>query len=263
MERRLLSEQIAERVARRFIPKVVLEGESEADFKDLLTRICAMVRPVNVIEEMFVADIACLQWELLRWRRLTWTWLRMRQLEALRSFVAEHLGEDHYLEDLAQDLAETLEQELPEGEAEILVKKCFQGDAIAIDKVKEVLARKRLDLNVYKQDVRQSKTEELVQEYARHTPDAVALIDELLTDAGLNMDTLTADALTEDVKPFEYIEKFERLAAVAESRLSARVREIEQRRAIFGAALRRSVQEIEDSERKVIDIRPAKGTKVG
>ena len=263
MERRLLSEQIAERVARRFIPKVVLEGESEADFKDLLTRICAMVRPVVVIEEMFVADIACLQWELLRWRRLTWTWLRTRQLEALRSFVAEHLGDDHYLEDLAQELAEILEPELPEGQAGILMEKCFQGDAIAIDKVKKALAHKGLDFDVYKQDTRQSKAEELVQEYARRTPDAVALIDELLTDAGLNMDTLMADALTEDLKPFEYIEKFERLGAIAENRLSARLREIEQRRAIFGAALRRSVQEIEDSERKVIDIRPAKGTKVG
>jgi hypothetical protein len=132
--------------------------------------------------------------------------------------------------------------------AEILAEKYVQGEASAVKKVNEILAGR---IGAIQHAARQSKAEKLVQEYARHTANAVALIDELLTGAGLNVDALMADALTDDglVKRFDSIERFERLTAVAESRLSARLREIEQRRAIFGATLRGSVQEIEDSER--------------
>jgi hypothetical protein len=237
------AQQTADRVA-RFIPPQVLEGESDADFKDLLTRICAKVTPVDVIEEMFVADVASLQWQLLRWRRLEWTWLRTLQLGELRGFVAKHLDEDLYAEQLAQWLAANIKGKLPEGQAETLAEKYVQGEASAVKKMNEILGDR---IGAIDRAARQSKAEGLVQEYAQRKPAAVRLIDELLTDAGLNMDALTADALTDGgrVKPFESIEQFERLATLAESRLSARLREIEQRRAIFGTTLRRSAQEVE------------------
>jgi hypothetical protein len=44
-------------------------------------------------------------------------------------------------------------------------------------------------------DAKGRKAKELVQECVRREPDAVKLVDELLTDAGLSMDAFMADAL--------------------------------------------------------------------
>ena len=87
--------------------------------------------------------------------------------------------------------------------------------------------------------------QKLVQEYVRREPDAVTLIDELLTYTGESMDSLTADALAEKL---DYIERLDHLTTIAESRRNASLREIDRRRAVLGEALRRSVQEIEDGE---------------
>jgi hypothetical protein len=99
-------------------------------------------------------------------------------------------------------------------------------------------------------------TKELVQEYVRREPDAVTLIDELLTGAGMRMDALMANAL---IKELDNIGRIDRLATIAENRRNASLREIERRRAVLGETLRRSVQEIEDGEFEVIETTPDKG----
>ena len=95
-----------------------------------------------------------------------------------------------------------------------------------------------------------------MQEYARREPDAVTLVDELLTGGGMSMDALMADALAEKL---DYIERIDRLTTIAENRRNASLREIDRRRAVLGETLRRSVQEIEDDEFEVIETTPAKG----
>jgi hypothetical protein len=60
-------------------------------------------------------------------------------------------------------------------------------------------------------------------------------------------------------KELDFIERVDRLTTIAESRRNASLREIERRRAVLGEALRRSVQEVEDGEFKVIETTPAKG----
>ena len=99
------------------------------------------------------------------------------------------------------------------------------------------------------------KAKELVQEYVRREPDAVTLVNELLTEASTSMDALMADALAEEL---DHIERIDRLTTIAESRRNASLREIDRRRAVLGATLRRSVQEIEDAEFEVIETTPAK-----
>jgi hypothetical protein len=96
-----------------------------------------------------------------------------------------------------------------------------------------------------------------VQEYVRGEADAVTLVHELLSGAGVTMDTLVADALGQKL---DLIERIDRLATIAESRRNASLREIDRRRAVLGETLRRSVQEIEDGEFKVIETAPAKQT---
>jgi hypothetical protein len=70
------------------------------------------------------------------------------------------------------------------------------------------------------------------------------------------MDTFMADALAEKL---DDIERINRLATITESRRNASLHEIDRRRAVLSETLRRSVQEIEDGEFKVIDATPAKG----
>ena len=104
---------------------------------------------------------------------------------------------------------------------------------------------------------RSQKVEQLAQEYVRHNADAVTEIHGLLADAGLSMDALLADRLAELPEYIDYILS-ESIASVAESRRNASLREIDRRRASLGQTLRRSVQEIEDGEFKVIETPPAK-----
>ena len=108
-------------------------------------------------------------------------------------------------------------------------------------------------------DAKGRKAKELVQEYVRREPDAVTQVLELLTDAGVSMDGLMADALA---KKLDDIERIDRLATIAESRRNASLHEIERRRAVLGETLRRSVQEIEDGEFEEIETTPAQGKNV-
>ena len=105
-------------------------------------------------------------------------------------------------------------------------------------------------------DAKRRKAKELVQEYVRREPDAVNLVGELLTAAGVSMGGLMADALAEKL---DDIERIDRLISIAESRRNASLHEIERRRAVLGETLRRSVQEIEDGEFEVIEPTPAEG----
>ena len=73
------------------------------------------------------------------------------------------------------------------------------------------------------------------------------MVHEILTDAGVSMDGLMADALAEKL---DDIERIDRLISIAESRRNASLYEIERRRAVLGETLRRSVQEIEDGNMK-------------
>ena len=95
-----------------------------------------------------------------------------------------------------------------------------------------------------------------MQEYVRREPDAVTLIHEFLTDAGMSMDALMADALAEKL---DDIERIDRLTTIAENRRNASLHEIDRRRAVLGETLRRSVQEIEDGEFEEIETTPAQG----
>jgi hypothetical protein len=236
----------------------LLEGEDAAAYDELLARICAAVKPVDIIDEIFIADVVPLEWEVLRWRRLKWSLLRARGLEALEGFLREKLDYDLYAELFANDLAEILQDNLPEDQADsakALAIQCALDEPDAVDKVNEMLAGiSRMD-NIL-DGARARKAKELAQEYVRREPDAVTVVHELLSGAGASMDALMADALADKL---DDIERIDRLTTIAESRRNASLHEIDRRRALLGETLRRSVQEIEDGEFKVIETTPAKG----
>ena len=72
-----------------FGPPPILEGEDAAAYDELFGRVCAAVKPVDVIDEMFVADVVALEWEVLRWRRLKLSLIRARGLKALEGFLCD------------------------------------------------------------------------------------------------------------------------------------------------------------------------------
>jgi hypothetical protein len=81
-----------------FGPPVFLEGENAAAYDEFLIRIRAAVNPVDIIDDMFIADVVSLEWEVLRWRRLKSSLIRTRGLDALESFLAAKLEYDLYSE---------------------------------------------------------------------------------------------------------------------------------------------------------------------
>jgi hypothetical protein len=238
----------------------LLEGEDAAAYDELLARFRAAVKPVDIIEEMFIADVVALEWEVLRWRRLKSSLIRALGLEALESFLAKNLDFDVYEDEFVDELTEVLQDNLPEGQgkdfARTLAHQCAENEPKAIDEVNRILDSIDLDLDQFLDDKRAEKTKELVKAYAQRTPDAVTRVNKLLAGASVSMDSLAANALAEK---FDYIERIDRLTTIAENRRNASLREIDRHRAVLGESLRRSVQEIEDGEFEVIEPPPAKG----
>jgi hypothetical protein len=76
---------------------VLLAGENDAAYDELLSRVRTAISPVDIIDEMFIADVVFLEWEVLRWRRLKSSLMRTCGLEALQQFLRKHLDYcDHY-----------------------------------------------------------------------------------------------------------------------------------------------------------------------
>jgi len=226
----------------------LLEGEDPVAYDELLSRMRAAAKPLDVIDEMFTVDAVTSEWEVLRWRRLKFGLIRARGLYALEDFLRENLDYDCSRDYFMDDLVERLSQTLPAAAAQKLADEYAKNQPNAVEKVNEALADS--DLGDIKECARHRKVQELVKEYARGKPGIITLIREFLANAATCMESLTADALVTDL---ENIERLDRLVAMAEDRRNAALREIERRRAILGATLRRTVEEIEDGEFEVIE----------
>ena len=230
-----------------FGPPLLLEGEDAAAYDQLLARFCAAVKPVDVIDEMLTADIVALEWEVLRWRRLKRTLMQEAALKALERFLIDRLKSNYALheEHFQSYLAEILKNNFPPERAEMLAAECAPNTDEASDNLGRVLMSIGLGMNDVLDDARADKAKELAQEYARGERDAVTLVNELLTDAGVSMDTFMTKALRRRI---DEIERIDRLTTIAETRRNAALREMDRRRAVLGETLRRRVQEIEDVE---------------
>ena len=248
-----------------FGPPLLLQGEDPAAFDELLARVNAAVQPVNIIEEILINDFVFLEWEVLRGRRLKWSVMQAIGRKALQEFLVKQLESNYALheEHFKYYLAEIFRDNLPEDQvdsAERLAAECAPNTEAAGDKLDKLLRSIGLEISTVLDDARARRAEELVREYEQREPDAVSLIDELFTGAGMSMDALRADALAEkfdDAEKFDHIERLDRLITMAESRRNAILHEIERHRAILGEMLRRRVVEIEADELKVIETAPA------
>lgn len=246
-----------------FGPPLLLEGEDAAAYDELLARVCAAVKPADIIDEMFIADMVALEWEVLRWRRLKWTLMQETGLEALKLFLVAQLESNYDEEHFKSYLTTILQNNLPTeqaGSAGTLAAECAPNNAEANEKLDEVLGSIGLEMNTVLDDARADKAKKVVQGYVRGERDAVTLVNKLITDAGTSMDSFMTRALGDRI---DKIERIDRLTAIAETRRNAALREIDRRRAVLGETLRRSVREIEDDDfahgELLPELPPAKG----
>jgi hypothetical protein len=96
---------------------------------------------------------------------------------------------------------------------------------------------------------------DLAKAWAARERAAIERVDELLASAGLTMDAVMAQALSLKLND---IERIDRMIATAEGRRNAILRELDRHRTTWGQNLRRTVQEIEEAEIKVIEATPAR-----
>jgi len=174
-------------------------------------------------------------------------------------FLREKFDYDLYCDEFADRLAEILQCNVSQDQADFartLARECAQNlKADVVDKVSEVLAGTNTTVGNILEKFKTDKSKQLVEEYVRRKPEAVTLVNELFTAAGMSMDGLIANAL---VQVLDHIERIDRLTAIAESRRNACLHEIERRRVFLGETMRRSVQEVEEGEFEVIETTPAK-----
>ena len=247
----------------------LLDGEDADAYHELLARVRAAVKPADIIDDMFVADVAALEWEVLRWRRLKTTLIRGHGLAALEEVLGEKLDYDLYADRFADSLTEILEvnasddfaREILEENAPDfarLARACAENEPDAVYKVRAILHGSGQNLESILKNVQTDAAKELVQKYVRHESEAVRLVDNFLTQANTTIDALLINALAEKL---DDIERIDRLTAIAEGRRNASLREIDRRRAALGGTLRQAVHEIEDGEFELIEPTPAKGEK--
>ena len=73
---------------------LLVAGEDDAAYHELLTRIRTAINPVDIIDEMFIADVVSLEWDVVRWRRLKSSLMRTHAVNALERFLSTSLDYD-------------------------------------------------------------------------------------------------------------------------------------------------------------------------
>ena len=154
-----------------FDPPPLLEGEDAALYDDLVDRMCAAVEPVDIIDELYVADAVSLEWEIMRWRRLKFSLLQTSVYDKLEGFLKQRLDYEAYAEAFAEVLAEVLAEILQESpqknlaeEAKELAHQYAWSQPDAVQKVNVHLEAAGLDADQILDQAKAQRAEELAQE---------------------------------------------------------------------------------------------------
>jgi hypothetical protein len=90
----------------------------------------------------------------------------------------------------------------------------------------------------------------LVAGWTARDPEAIERVDQILASAGRTIDSVMAQTLSNKL---EDIERIDRMTALAEARRNATLREIDGHRETLSQNLRRAVQDVEDSQLRLIE----------
>jgi hypothetical protein len=240
----------------------LLEGEDAVAYDELFRRVCAAVKPVDIIDEIYIADVVTLQWEILRWRRLKLSLIKASLRGPLQNFLTGALDYREYRQGFEQNLAEILQSRLSQDQAQELAHRCARSEQDAIKEVENVLQAAGLTMNRILDQALADRAKILTQEYGRGEPRAIKQVTKVLASSGRTMDDLIAIAVNDkigfrsDHDHLTILERIDHLTTVAETRRNVMLREIDRRRVMLGEALRRQVQEVE-GEFEVVEKTPA------
>ena len=213
--------------ANLFGPPPLLVREDAANYDEFFARFRAAVKPLDIFGAMFVADLAALQCDILRHYRLKAALIHTGHVEAIRKVLQAHLDRRPYMnEKIAQELSDEAFGSFPETKEEIVA--ALVGTAHRF--------RDRLDSSI-------------ARKYLRGEPKSVAVVNKILAKLEMHIEAVTVEELTGQLAE---IAEIDRLIEGYERRRSAILREIDRHNARLAETLRRTVQEVEDAEYKVL-----------
>jgi len=107
--------------------------------------------------------------------------------------------------------------------------------------------------------VKAGQAKQIAKDYARNDASAVKEVNELLASRGVTLDNLLVDGLiARNQEYLTVVERIDRLITTAESRRYDSLHEIDGHRRTLGKAVRRTIENIEESEFPVIEEVPAR-----
>jgi hypothetical protein len=192
-----------------FGPPPILEGEDAGAYEALLKRLWAGIMPTNIVEQIWIHDLAALTWEILRWRKIKMDLVQAGMTEALAEIIKPFIDES----------ADDDEQEPPEPKNGGLIAAALQR--VALRPMHELT---------------------LAEGWAAKDPTAVEAIDTLIADGCFTMEQVRSAAFFANI---EKIERIDHRIANAESRRNEVLREIDRRRERLARAVLSEVEEAE------------------
>lgn len=115
-----------------FSERPLIQGESEADYDLLLSKVTAAIAPTDAIEEIRVKEVTDHTWDIERWKRLKASRLMAARKKGLDRLIAETNG---------PDFQSTAPLKAAYTEA------WLQGEPAAVETMNRLLAARGLDLN--------------------------------------------------------------------------------------------------------------------
>jgi hypothetical protein len=123
-----------------FCPPQLIAGEDRGAYDELLATVCAMVKPADIIEEIYVRDFVDCEWDVRRYRRLKNALMAATAYEGLRK-VLEPISFEGWL-----DLVEAWAARKPEAVEEVDRRLAAAG--LTIDAVMAQTLCEHLDAEV-------------------------------------------------------------------------------------------------------------------
>ena len=230
----------------------LLPGESAESYDELLGRVCAAAKPANVIEEMFVVDVVALQWQILRWRRLKASLLRTPDHDALLKFLGRGLKDHQYTDEFVEVLTEFIAKRHPgtkPGDYLYAARQYVKNDKDVVQHVNELVKSFESSVDSIWLLAKLRKVQGLLKTGQQLDANS---INQIFASIGLSFDDFAADALSSTAKdgriePLAVVERLDQLAANAERRRNAALRELDRHRAASAQATRQALQ-AEDAE---------------
>lgn len=234
----------------------LLFGREERDAYDqLFARLSVAVKPVDLIEEMFVSDIASLQWEIMELRQLKVAFTKSIAFEALEEFLRESLPFKMYEADFKRAIQQVIDETVTADEAASArhaLDRCTREEAGAAEELNGMLSKAGRNSLLMCIEAKYAKAEALARSFLRGDAAALKQVKPLLSRQSLTLHDVLDPLLIDKI---DTIDRINRLILGAESLRNATLREIDRRRARLGEALRHTI-EMEDRPLEVIDSPP-------